>query len=207
MHPSTLVFFPPVFTLGFLGLSLRPVEIAPSQLLLWTGSMESCHVQGMTAMGVSLPRHFFKVKYFWKAVGLLVNMYSCIHCSWSTVISKIFCAWTVKRGILWECRMWRRVFQSFLGAFWCRSCAAWYKTGHVRCPWVWGTAYSRAVVELVPYLALLQVEEANLKIGSNKLLVCSKPGGPITGFCSQTERQSPVTLVFVLTVSQSPSNY
>lgn len=124
-----------VFTLGFLGLSLRPVEIAPSQLLLWTGSMESCHVQGMTAMGVSLPRHFFKVRYFWKAVGLLVNMYSCIHCYWSTVISKIFCAWTVKRGILWECRMWRRVFQSFLGTFWCRSCAAWYKTGHSRCPW------------------------------------------------------------------------
>lgn len=72
---------------------------------------------------------------------------------------------------------------------------------------MWGTAYSRAVVELVPYLALLQVEEANLKIGSNKLLVCSKPGGPVTGFRSQTERQSPVTLVFVLTVSESPSNY
>lgn len=150
------------------------------------------------SIGGVIAKAFFKVKYFWKAVGLLVNMYWCVHCYWSAVISKIFCAWIVKRGIWWEHRIWRRVLH---------SCAAWYKTGHSRCPWVWGTAHSRTVVELVPFPALLQLEEANLKISSNKVLVCSKPGASMTGFCSQTERQSPVTLVFVLTVSQSPSNY
>lgn len=72
---------------------------------------------GDDSTGGVIAKAFFKVKYFWKAVGLLVNMYWCIHCYWSAVISKIFCAWTEKRETLWECRMWRRVFQFFLGAF------------------------------------------------------------------------------------------
>lgn len=69
---------------------------------------------GDDSIGGVIAKAFFKVKYFWRAVGLLVNMYWCIHCYWSAVIGKIFCAWTVKRGTLWECRMWRRVF---LGTF------------------------------------------------------------------------------------------
>lgn len=153
-----------------------------------------------------IAKAFFKVKYFWKAVGLLVNMYWCIHCYWSAVISKICCAWTVKRGILGmqDVKEGIPVLSRY---FWCSSCAAWYKTSHSRRPWVWGTAHSRAFVELVPWPAFLQVEEANHKISSKKPLVCSNHGGPITGFWSQTERQSSVTLVFVLTLSQSPPNY
>lgn len=44
--------------------------------------------------GVSA-RAFFKVKHSWKAAGLLVNIYWCIHCYQSAVISKIFCICTV----------------------------------------------------------------------------------------------------------------
>lgn len=57
-----LVFIPPVCTPGFLRLSLRPVGITPSQLLLQTGSEESCHAQGMTEL-VSA-KVFFEVKHF-----------------------------------------------------------------------------------------------------------------------------------------------
>lgn len=156
--------------------------------------------------GDVIAKAFFKVKYFWKAVGLLVNMYWCMHCYWPVVISKIFCAWTVKRGILGMQDM-KEGISVLSKYFWYSSCAAWYKTDHSRHPWVWGTAHSRAVGELVPCPALLQVEEANPKISSKNLLVCSKPGGPMTGFWSQTERQSSNTQVFVLTVCQSRPNY
>lgn len=113
--------------------------------------------------GVSA-KAFFKVKHFWKAASLLVNIYWCIHCYWSAVISKIFCICTVKRGIVWECRMLKEGISVLPRYFWCIRCAVSHRTGHSRCPWVQGTAHTRVAVELVPCQALLGMEEANLKI-------------------------------------------
>lgn len=46
--------------------------------------------------GVSA-KAFFKVKHFWKAAGLLVNIYWCMYRYRSAVIGKIFCICTVKK--------------------------------------------------------------------------------------------------------------
>lgn len=51
---------PPIFTLGFLGLSLRPVETAPKQLVLQTQLDEFNQTQEMIALRVPVLRCFSK---------------------------------------------------------------------------------------------------------------------------------------------------